>query len=111
MNEQIKVMAACGIEPNKIAMVFGLTLSELLDGYGQELATAESEANATVAVSLYHMATSGKHPQASIFWLKSRANWKDNAEVIVNIDHNTPREEIIERINELEACTGNADSS
>ena len=103
MREQIQAMAACGIEPTKIAMVFGLTSSELFDKYGTEIATAESEANAAVAVSLYHMATSGKHPQASIFWLKSRANWKDNAEVVVNIDHNTPREEIIERINELEA--------
>jgi len=102
MKEQIKVMAACGIEPQKIALVFGLTMSELFDEYGQELATAESEANATVAVSLYHMATSGRHPQASIFWLKSRANWKDDADIIVNIDHNTPREEILERIHELE---------
>jgi len=105
MREQIKAMAACGIEPQKIALVFNLTHSELFENYATELATAESEATAAVASSLYHMATSGKHPQASIFWLKSRANWKDNPEVVVNIDHNTPREDIIKRIKELEGST------
>jgi hypothetical protein len=103
MRDQIKAMIACGINPTKVAMVFDMTHSELLRSYGKEIATAEAEANATVASSLYHMATSGKHPQASIFWLKSRAGWKDNPEIIVNIDHNTPREEIVNRIKELES--------
>jgi hypothetical protein len=105
MRDQIKALMACGISTEKIAMIFDMSTSELYDRFGKEIATAEDEANASVAHSLYKMATSGKHPQASIFWLKSRAGWDDKSDIQINIDHNTPREEIIKRIKELESSS------
>lgn len=102
MEQKIKALIACGVEPEKIAMIFDLSIGDLHKHYGKAIATAEAEANVAVAQSLYKMATSGKHPQASIFWMKARAGWDDKAEIQVNIDHHTPREEIINRIKELE---------
>ena len=103
MENKIKALMACGVEPAKIAMILDMTHGQLMQRYGKAIATAEAEANAGVAQTLYKMATSGKHPQASIFWLKARAGWDDKAELIEQLlDHNTPREEILKRIKELE---------
>ena len=35
------------------------------------------KANLTVARTLFEMATSGKHPAATFFWLKTRAGWRE----------------------------------
>jgi hypothetical protein len=37
-----------------------------------------SEANAQVAQSLYQQAISGKNTAATIFWLKTRAGWRES---------------------------------
>lgn len=103
MKGQIKALIACGIEPSKVAQIFDLTQSQLYSRYAKEIATAEAEANVAVAQSLFKMATSGKHPQASIFWMKARAGWDDKSDLIEDsLNHKTPREEIIKRIQELE---------
>lgn len=101
---KIKALVACGVESDKIAMILDMTQGEFLTKYGKYVATAEAEANATVAQTLFKLATSGKHPQASIFWMKARAGWDDKSELVEQLlDHTTPREDIIKRINELEA--------
>lgn len=101
--QKIQTMAACGMEADKIALVLDIPHGELLQKFGNYIQTAEAEANAEVARSLYKSAVSGKSPQAAIFWLKSRAGWKDQDVVIENITLDTPREEIIKRIQELES--------
>jgi hypothetical protein len=42
-------------------------------------AVRSTEANAQVAQSLYQQATSGKKTAATIFWLKTRAGWREPA--------------------------------
>ena len=39
---------------------------------------AAAEANAQVAQSLYQQAISGKNTAATIFWLKTRAGWRES---------------------------------
>ena len=38
-----------------------------------------TEANTQVAQTMFRMATSGKSPASTMFWLKCRAGWRQNA--------------------------------
>lgn len=78
---EIEAMAAYGIPSVDIARIAGIDSQELQDRYAEELATARSRANSRVAESLYRKAL-GDGPQsvsAAIFWLKSRAHWRETA--------------------------------
>jgi len=54
-----------------------VTATTLRKHFRHELKTGHVTANAKVAESLYKQATSGKNVTASIFWLKTRARWKE----------------------------------
>lgn len=82
--EQVNMLLACGVEPEKAAAILGMPIENFRNSFAFEIETAEQLANAKVAKSLYRMATSGKHPQASIFWLKSRADWKETVDLSVD---------------------------
>jgi hypothetical protein len=73
----VKALAGYGITQPKIARVLGIHDETLRDKFRDELDTAETEANAQVAQSLFQMATKGKNVAAAIFWLKTRAGWRD----------------------------------
>jgi hypothetical protein len=75
----VEAMSAYGIPQQKIAAVIGICKPTLEKYYRVELDTADAKATAKVAESLFQKAT-GNHPQsvtAGIFWLKTRAGWKD----------------------------------
>jgi hypothetical protein len=75
---QVKTMAAVGTKQEDIARVIGIkSLKTLRLHFREELDRGAIEATANVARTLYGMATSGNHPSATIFWLKSRAHWRD----------------------------------
>jgi hypothetical protein len=72
-------MAAYGVPEDKIARVVGIDAKTLRKHYRDELDTGQTKANSKVAESLYRKAT-GEGPQsvtAAIFWLKTRAQWKE----------------------------------
>jgi hypothetical protein len=73
----VKAMAAYGISQADIGRVIGIHDETLRLHYAEEIATAAAEANAKVAQSLFQMATSGKNVAAAIFWMKTRARWKE----------------------------------
>src|SRR3954451_14928022 len=80
---QVEAMAACGVPEADIATVIGVDPKTLRKHYRLELTTGSIKANTRVAESLYKKAI-GEGPQsvtAGIFWLKTRAHWK---ETIVN---------------------------
>ena len=85
-------MSACGIPQEAISSVIGLSSKTLRLYYSHELETAEFEANATVANSLFTMATTGGNVTAAIFWLKTRARWRetkpeaDEAEAVAQVN-------------------------
>lgn len=75
---QVKSMAAVGTKQEDIARVIGIKSPKTLRlHFHEELDRGAIEATANVARTLYGMATSGNHPSATIFWLKSRAHWRD----------------------------------
>jgi hypothetical protein len=89
LKRQVEAMAAYGVPEEKIARVVGIDAKTLRKHYRDELDTGQTKANSKVAESLYRKAT-GEGPQsvtAAIFWLKTRAQWKETA--VSEVIHDT----------------------
>ncbi len=92
---QVEAMAGYGIPEADIARVLGIDPKTLRKHYREELDTGHVLANAKVAESLFRKAT-GDHRQAvtaAIFWLKTRAGWKETSVHEVNGGFPQPRTE------------------
>jgi hypothetical protein len=72
----VQTMAAAGIQSEAICLVMGVSGKTLRKHYRAELDTSLIRANAMVASSLYMKALKG-NVVAQIFWLKTRAGWKE----------------------------------
>jgi transposase len=73
---QVKTLAAVGIRHEDIASKLGISADTLTKYYRQELDDGRIDANAQVGKSLYEQAKNG-NITAMIFWLKTRAGWKE----------------------------------
>lgn len=73
---QVKALAAVGVTHEDIASKLDISADTLVKYYRQELDDGRIDANAQVAKSLYEQARSG-NTTAMIFWLKTRARWKE----------------------------------
>jgi hypothetical protein len=74
-------MAGYGVPEADIARVVGIDAKTLRKHYREELDTGHIKANSRIAESLYRKAL-GDGPQsvtAAIFWLKTRAHWKETS--------------------------------
>ena len=77
--KMVRSLAAYGHRQEEIARWIGLRSAKTLRRhFREELDRAATEANAQVAQSLYQQATSGKKTAATIFWLKTRAGWRES---------------------------------
>jgi hypothetical protein len=65
-----------------IAKILGIDAKTLRKHYREILDTALSKANAKVANALYLNATAKDNLGAQIFWLKTRAGWKETPQQI-----------------------------
>ena len=74
---QVAVMACLGLLPKAIASVLNIELKLLTRYYKKELTVSLNIANAMVAKQALNMATSGRHPDMTKFWLKTQAKWKE----------------------------------
>ena len=74
-------MAACGVPEVDIARVVDIDPKTLRKHYRDELDTGQIKATAKVAESLFRKATGeGREAVvAAIFWLKTRAGWKETS--------------------------------
>jgi DNA-binding XRE family transcriptional regulator len=70
-------MLGFGLKQDDVAKVIGISDVTLRLHYANEIETAEPEANAQVAQSLFQMATKGKNVTAAIWWTKTRMGWKE----------------------------------
>lgn len=78
---QVEAMAGYGVPETDIARVLGIDPKTLRKHYRDALDTGHVVANAKVAESLFRKAT-GEGRQsvtAAIFWLKTRAGWKETS--------------------------------
>lgn len=81
--QQIQTMAGFGLPQDRIARIIGLSEPTLRKHYREELDLGTDKANLLVAQSLFDKATSkavtGPTVAAAIFWLKTRAGWKETS--------------------------------
>lgn len=73
---KVKTLAAVGTRFEDIAKKLGISENTLTKYYRRELDDGRIDANAAIAKSLYDQAKSG-NTSAQIFWLKTRAGWKE----------------------------------
>jgi hypothetical protein len=93
---KVEAMAGYGLSATDIACVLDLGVDELKAAYEKELASGQIKANARVAESLYRKAIgeSRESVTAAIFWLKTRARWK---ETVGRSDYTAPHRHRRER--------------
>ncbi len=75
----VKALVGFGIQQPEIARHLGVSVPTLRKHFKDEIATGLTAANATVAGRLYAL-TGGKGREAvtaCIFWLKTRAGWRE----------------------------------
>lgn len=79
--ELVNLLASMGVAQEDIAKVVKIGERTLRKYFKEELATATIKANAKVAGALFRMATDPKGGMkavtAQIFWLKTRARWRE----------------------------------
>ena len=92
LRRQVETLAAYGIPETDIARVVVIDPKTLRKHYRDELDLGSTKANAQVAGFLFNAAKNG-NVTAQIFWLKTRAKWRDAAIEIRHsgaIGRNTP---------------------
>ena len=84
---QAEAMAAFGIPETDIATVLDIDPKTLRKHYRHELSKGSIKANTKVAESLYKKALGdgAQSVTAAIFWLKTRAHWKET--VVNEVQH------------------------
>jgi len=76
---KVYMLSTVGTRHEDIATVLSITHDTLVKYYKEELDKGRIEANASVAETLFKQAKEG-NTTAMIFWLKSRARWKESTQ-------------------------------
>ena len=72
-------MAVTGLTQEQMCAILRVSRPTLEKHYRHELDNGLGEANTLVAQSLFNMATKEKNVAAAIFWMKTRARWRETA--------------------------------
>jgi hypothetical protein len=86
--ERVLYLAGLGVPQDDIAKIIGCAPKTLRKHFRDDLDRGVAEANATIAGYLFAAAKTG-NIAAMIFWLKTRANWRERgaaADVIPGTD-------------------------
>lgn len=73
----VRAMVAYGVPLDDVSSVIGIDRKTLSKHFPEEIANAAAEANAKVAQALYRQAVDQGNTTAQIFWLKTKAGWKE----------------------------------
>jgi hypothetical protein len=98
--KKIETMAGYGLSLAKIAALFGRSLrtfqnyKESNERVAMAIEAGKAKAHLQVHKTAYDMAVSGKVPQMTMFWLKSRAGWKETEVHEVNANMNVQSESV-----------------
>ena len=86
----VEVLVAGGTPKRTIARAMGIGMNTLRKRYKIELETGLEMANSKVVRRLYRLIEQGSTP-ATIFWLKTRAGWKEGQTIEVKqVDKTSP---------------------
>ncbi len=78
----VRSLAAIGLRQEHICEVLRLRSPKTLrKHFAAELRAGHAEAMGTVTRVAYDMATSGKYPAMTMFWLKTHAGWSEGMEI------------------------------
>ena len=77
---EVAALAGFGVKHDDIADYLGISDRTLTRYYRQELKTGSIRANAAIARTLFNAAKDG-NVTACIFWLKTRAGWRETQNV------------------------------
>lgn len=88
MRQTVQLHATMGTPQDDIARLIGIDPKTLRLHYRDELDLATAKANATIGGALFNKAKGGD-TAAMIFWMKTRAGWRETQAVEHNgvIDH------------------------
>ena len=92
-------MAGLGMTVTAIGKVLGVSKSTMerrmrdQEGVADAIQKGREQASAKVRATAFNMATSGKCPAMTIFWLKVREGWKESVDVNL-----IPKPTIIEKL-------------
>jgi hypothetical protein len=78
MREKVQYLAGLGVPQDDIAKIINCAPKTLRKRFREELDRGVAEANAMVAGYLFNSAKQG-NVSAQIFWLKTRAQWREGA--------------------------------
>jgi predicted ArsR family transcriptional regulator len=90
----VKMLSAVGTRHEDIATKLDITDDTLRKHYRKELDEGRIEANASVAQTLYQQAKNG-NTTAAIFWLKTRAQWRENDRLEVTGADGAPMQMVV----------------
>lgn len=76
----VQLHATIGTQQHTIADILGIDDKTLRKHYREELDHAMAQANATIGGALFNKAKGGD-TTAMIFWMKTRAGWRERQEV------------------------------
>ena len=74
---EVGALVSFGNTQEEIASYIGINTDTLIKYYRDELDNSLVRANAKVAAKLFRKATDGDDLSAMIFWLKTRAKWRE----------------------------------
>ena len=99
---QVEAMAGYGVPEADIGRVLGIDPKTLRKHYRDELDNGHGKANVKVAENLYRKATGEGRESvvAAIFWLKTRARWKETQVSEITHDLADPIAGMMQRIAE-----------
>jgi hypothetical protein len=79
--KQVETLAGYGLTVEQIGYVLACSHDTVKRHYVEELERGQAVAVAKVAQTAFQMATSGNEPAMTMFWLKTRARWREVHEV------------------------------
>lgn len=78
---QVEAMAYTQATVAQMAAFFGVSQRTLMRRFRRLIKRARRAGNATVRMTAYQMATSGKHPIVTMAWLNNEENWRNPKQI------------------------------